>query len=131
VRIHSPYFTLSSLLKIFFFLFGFSEHNPAEDMHIAIHRPNGAWHFTDSPTPFTPVVSETDVTPSPISTRSTASLLFYSSLRFPSNKAKEARTARDPTTLASESTQRFRRRCRHIIASYVNPTLMMITVLHR
>ena len=66
-------------------------------MRIAIRRPDGAWHFTDSRTPFTPAgVSEIDVTPSPVSTRSTASLFsFHSSSRFPSNKAKEVRTARD------------------------------------
>jgi hypothetical protein len=84
--------------KLFFFVFlCFSEHNPGEDMRIAIRRPDGAWHFTDSRTPFTPAgVSEIDVTPSPISTRSTASLLsFHSSSRFPSNKAIEVRTARD------------------------------------
>jgi hypothetical protein len=34
-------------------LFGFSEYNPGEDMCIAIRRPDGAWHFTDSHTPFT------------------------------------------------------------------------------
>lgn len=66
-------------------------------MRIAIRRPDGAWHFTDSRTPFTPAgVSEIDVTPSPISSRSSVSLLsFHSSSRFPSNKAKEARAVRD------------------------------------
>lgn len=72
------------------------KHNPGEDMRIAIRRPDGAWHFTDSRTPFTPAgVSEIDVAPSPISSRSSVSLLSHSSSRYLSNKAKEARAARD------------------------------------
>ena len=35
-------------------------------MRIAIRRPDGAWHFADSRTPFTPVgVNELDVVPHP------------------------------------------------------------------
>ncbi|KDR69873.1 hypothetical protein GALMADRAFT_913495 [Galerina marginata CBS 339.88] len=58
------------------------KHNPGEDMRIALRRPDGAWHFTDSRTPFTPLgVADLDVTPSPMS--SSASLISFNS-RFPS-----------------------------------------------
>jgi len=57
------------------------KHKPGEDMRIAIRRPDGAWHFADSRTPFTPVgVNELDVVPSPIS--SATSLISFNS-RFP------------------------------------------------
>ncbi|KAF8911685.1 hypothetical protein CPB84DRAFT_1762612 [Gymnopilus junonius] len=57
------------------------KHKPGEDMRIALRRPDGAWHFTDSRTPFTPVgVNDLDVAPSPIS--SATSLISFNS-RFP------------------------------------------------
>ncbi|KAF9479099.1 hypothetical protein BDN70DRAFT_879166 [Pholiota conissans] len=52
------------------------KHNPGEDMRIALRRPDGAWHFTDSRTPFTPLgIKEIDVVPSPVS----SSVGFFSS----------------------------------------------------
>ncbi|KAF9047671.1 hypothetical protein BJ165DRAFT_1117351 [Panaeolus papilionaceus] len=54
-------------------------HTPGSDMRIALRRPDGAWHFADSRTPFTPVgVSEIDVLPSP--TVSTSSLGSFNSI---------------------------------------------------
>lgn len=44
------------------------KHTPGADMRIATRRPDGAWHFADPRTPFTPLgVSEIDVLPSPSS----------------------------------------------------------------
>ena len=51
-----PQFSVYSLIMFYSllvakknkFLFGFSEHNPGEDVRIAICRPDGTWHFTDS-----------------------------------------------------------------------------------
>ncbi|PPQ86484.1 hypothetical protein CVT24_010254 [Panaeolus cyanescens] len=41
-----------------------TDHTPGSDMRIALRRPDGAWHFADSRTPFTPVgVGEIDVLP--------------------------------------------------------------------
>ncbi|RDB20783.1 hypothetical protein Hypma_012214 [Hypsizygus marmoreus] len=62
-----------------------SEHTPGSDMRIAIRRPDGAWHFADPRTPFTPSgVSEIDVLPSPSSS---------SSIKFPRRvHAKEYET---------------------------------------
>lgn len=76
-------------------------HNPGEDMRIALRRPDGAWHFADSRTPFTPAgVSDIDVLPSPMS--SSTSLASYSSrLPLKSKKSQEARTARDDFELSS------------------------------
>ncbi|KAF8161535.1 hypothetical protein B0H34DRAFT_383755 [Crassisporium funariophilum] len=66
---------------------------PGEDMRIAIRRPDGAWHFADSRTPFTPVgVKDIDVLPSPMS--SSTSMFSFNS-RLPSNKELEAKAARD------------------------------------
>lgn len=60
------------------------KHKPGEDMRIAVRRPDGAWHFTDSRTPFTPSgVADLDVLPSPMS--SSASLISFNS-RFPSTQ---------------------------------------------
>jgi len=62
-------------------------------MRIAFRRPDGAWHFADSRTPFTPLgVNDIEVLPSP--TSSSASL-FYFNAKIPSNKEREAKTARD------------------------------------
>ncbi|KAF8181849.1 hypothetical protein BJ912DRAFT_979345 [Pholiota molesta] len=59
------------------------KHNPGADMRIAIRRPDGAWHFTDSRTPFTPAgVKEIDVVPSPVS--SIASYSFSNPRLLPS-----------------------------------------------
>jgi hypothetical protein len=70
------------------------KHKPGSDMRIAVRRPDGAWHFTDSRTPFTPSgVADLDVTPSPIS--SATSLISFNS-RFPSTKAQEANNSREP-----------------------------------
>ncbi|KAF9561874.1 hypothetical protein CPC08DRAFT_707058 [Agrocybe pediades] len=64
------------------------KHKPGEDMRIAVRRPDGAWHFTDSRTPFTPTgVKEIDVTPSPIS--SCTSLVSFNS-RFPPSNTSHA-----------------------------------------
>ncbi|KAH9485784.1 hypothetical protein JR316_0002699 [Psilocybe cubensis] len=61
------------------------KHKPGEDMRIAIRRPDGAWHFTDSRTPFTPAgVTELEVTPSPAS--SSTSLIAFNS-RFPPTRS--------------------------------------------
>jgi len=69
------------------------KHNPGEDMRIAIRRPDGAWHFADSRTPFTPAgVADIDILPSPMS--SATSLISFNS-RFPSTKAQEAQASRD------------------------------------
>ncbi|KIK05834.1 hypothetical protein K443DRAFT_674880 [Laccaria amethystina LaAM-08-1] len=47
------------------------QRTPGSDMRIAIRRPDGAWHFADSRTPFTPSgVSDIDVIPSPSSSTS-------------------------------------------------------------
>lgn len=68
-------------------------HTPGEDMRIAFRRPDGAWHFADSRTPFTPAgVKDIEVVPSAMS--SSASL-FSLNVRTPSNKEREARAARD------------------------------------
>jgi len=70
------------------------KHKPGSDMRIAVRRPDGAWHFTDSRTPFTPSgVADLDVVPSPIS--SATSLISFNS-RFPSSKAQGASTTREP-----------------------------------
>ncbi|CAA7260347.1 unnamed protein product [Cyclocybe aegerita] len=66
-------------------------HTPGEDMRIAVRRPDGAWHFADSRTPFTPTgVQDIDVLPSPMSSSvSLLSLLPHQPL---SKKAQEARS---------------------------------------
>lgn len=62
-------------------------------MRIALRRPDGAWHFADSRTPFMPTgVNDIDVLPSP--TSSSASLLSLN-VKIPSNKEREAMAARD------------------------------------
>jgi len=72
------------------------KHMPGSDMCIAIRRPDGAWHFTDSRTPFTPYgVADLDVMPSPIS--SATSLISFNS-RLPSTKAQEAKANQEPYT---------------------------------
>jgi len=68
------------------------KHNPGEEMRIAIRLPDGAWHFTDSRTPFAPAgVSEIDVAPSPTGSYSASLLSFNSSSYIPSSKAKALR----------------------------------------
>lgn len=71
------------------------KYTPGEDMRIAIRRPDGAWHFADSRTPFTPTgVNDIDVLPSPMS--SSASLLSFNT-KMPSNKEQEFNDTRyDP-----------------------------------
>jgi len=67
------------------------DHTPGEDMRIAIRRPDGAWHFTDSRTPFTPSGIH-DLVPSPISPSSPSTLsLSSANSRLPSRKAQEAK----------------------------------------
>jgi len=66
-------------------------HTPGQDMRIAIRRPDGAWHFADSRTPFRPSgVSEIDVLPSPISTVGSRGFPPPAARRLPSTKEKEA-----------------------------------------
>lgn len=68
------------------------KHKPGEEMRIAIRRPDGAWHFTDSRTPFAPAgVSEIDVAPSPTGSYSASLLSFNSSSHLPSSKAMALR----------------------------------------
>ena len=69
-------------------------------MRIAVRRPDGAWHFTDSRTPFTPSgIKDLDNVPS---LKSSASIISSSSNgRIPSKKADEVklesfRRRRDP-----------------------------------
>lgn len=63
-------------------------------MRIAFRRPDGAWHFADSRTPFTPAgVHEIDVLPS--NTTSSTSLSSSFHLKIPSNKERESIAARD------------------------------------
>ena len=60
-------------------------------MRIALRRPDGAWHFADSRTPFTPTgVSEIDVVPSPISTIASRGFPPLAAPRLPSTKEQEA-----------------------------------------
>ncbi|KAF8959921.1 hypothetical protein BDZ97DRAFT_1922529 [Flammula alnicola] len=69
------------------------KHNPGEDMRIALRRPDGAWHFADSRTPFTPAgVTDIDVLPSPMS--SSTSLFSFNS-HLPSSKEQEVRASRE------------------------------------
>ncbi|EAU91859.2 hypothetical protein CC1G_04626 [Coprinopsis cinerea okayama7 len=54
------------------------DHKPGADMRIAYRRPDGAWHFTDSRTPFTPAgVSDLENTPSPSPMSSSSASLFF------------------------------------------------------
>ncbi|GLB38004.1 hypothetical protein LshimejAT787_0410550 [Lyophyllum shimeji] len=51
------------------------KHTPGSDMRIAMRGADGAWHFADPRTRFSPSgVSEIDVLPSPLSSRSTMTL---------------------------------------------------------
>lgn len=62
-------------------------------MRIAFRRPDGAWHFADSRTPFTPEgVNDIDVLPSlPSASTSVDSFNF----KIPSNKEREVKAARN------------------------------------
>ena len=63
-------------------------------MRIAFRRPDGAWYFADSRTPFTPAgVTEIDILPS--NTTSSTSLSSSCHLKIPSNKQRESNAARD------------------------------------
>ncbi|KAF8805200.1 hypothetical protein BYT27DRAFT_7192928 [Phlegmacium glaucopus] len=68
------------------------EHTPGTDMRIAFRRPDGAWHFADSRTPFTPSgVKDIDVHPP----ASPSTSFFSFNSKIPSNKEREVKAARD------------------------------------
>ena len=51
-------------------------HTPGEDMRIALRRPDGSWHISDSLAPFRPAgVNDLDVHPSPSASISECSLI--------------------------------------------------------
>jgi len=69
------------------------KYTPGEDMRIAFRRPDGAWHFADSRTPFTPTgVNDIDVLPSPLS--SSASLFSFNT-KMSSNKEQDVKATQD------------------------------------
>jgi len=73
-------------------LLSYIGHHSGEDMRIALRRPDGAWHFTDSRTPFTPSgVGDIDVIPSPMSS-STSLMSFNSRLPLNHKKSQEAKS---------------------------------------
>jgi len=67
------------------------KHIPGEDMRIAVRRPDGAWHFADSQTPFEPSGVK-DLDNVPALKPSSASIFSTSSDgRIPSKKADEVK----------------------------------------
>lgn len=67
------------------------KHTPGADMRIAMRRPDGAWHFADPRSPFTPSgVSEIDVLPSP----SSSTGMLPPRVRMKEHEAKASRDLR-------------------------------------
>ncbi|KAJ2922804.1 hypothetical protein H1R20_g14306, partial [Candolleomyces eurysporus] len=68
-------------------------HTPGQDMRIAVRRPDGAWHFSDPSTPFTPV-GVSDLEAAPVSAASSQFFPFSPRYVPPSKKEKEVEEAR-------------------------------------
>lgn len=82
-------------------------HIPGSDMRIAHRRPDGAWHFADSRTPFTPEgVSDLDNTPSPMSAAS--SRVFPFSPHYNSGANGSSLTLNTPMSTKEQETAAFR-----------------------
>lgn len=82
-------------------------HIPGSDMRIAHRRPDGAWHFADSRTPFTPEgVSDLDNTPSPMSAASSRVFPFSSHYNSAANGSNL--TLNTPMTIKEQEIAAFR-----------------------
>lgn len=82
-------------------------HVPGSDMRIAHRRPDGAWHFADSRTPFKPEgVSDLDNTPSPMSAASSRVFPFSSHYNSAANGSNL--TLNSPMTTKEQELAAFR-----------------------